>query len=151
MSQDQSFLLGWHFVLFSSEFSHQLLAHGLKNRLEESSSKNQGCVIMCQGIAKSWNMTVAKPSGIVNFVGFQLLGSHGLFPCIGCLQFPMVQTMQKHFGQVIHGLPILGRQVVEFIQNKVGDTLCNTWFLKWRCTKRTFNLRLGYLQNTPSQ
>jgi hypothetical protein len=55
MSQDQSFLLGWHFILFSSEFSHQLLAHGLKYRLEESASKNQCCVIMCQGITKSWN------------------------------------------------------------------------------------------------
>ena len=151
MSQDQSFLLIWHFILISSEFSHQFRCHILKNRLEESASKNQCCVKICQGIAKCWNLRVVNPSGKVTFVDLKIFSTHVFSPLTRCLQIPMLQKMQKRFCQVIHGLPILRRQLVKFVQYKIGDTFCNIQCLKWWSAKRTFNFRLAAWQNTSSQ
>ena len=33
----------------------------------------------------------------------------------------MVQTVQKHLGQVVHGLPVLLGQVSKLVEHKVGD------------------------------
>ncbi len=109
MSQYERLLFGWHFVLFCFEFVHQLLAHGLEYGLEKGASKDQCCIVVGQRIAKRWYVAIAKPSGIVDLVRFQLFGCHRLLPSVWRFQFPVVETVQKHFRKVIHGLPILRR------------------------------------------
>ena len=44
----------------------------------------------------------------------------------------MVETMEKHFGQIIHRLPVFLRQVAKLVEDKVGNSLGNAGFLKRR-------------------
>ena len=57
---------------------------------------------------------------------------HDVFPGGGRLQFPVVETVQEHLGQVVHGLPVLLGQVAKLVQDKVGDTFGDAGLLEGR-------------------
>ena len=59
----------------------------------------------------------------------------------------MVETVQKHFRQVIHGLPVPGWQLRKFVQDKVGDPLGDAGFLEGRVTQWALHHGLAQLQD----
>lgn len=61
--------------------------------------------------------------GVVHLVGGPVLFLRALPVLRGCLQLPVVQTQQEHFGQLKHGLPFLGSQVAELVLDEVQHSL----------------------------
>ena len=49
-----------------------------------------------------------------------------LFACRGRVQLPVVQTVQKHLGKVIHRLPLAGDEMSKLVDHKVRHTLTQT-------------------------
>lgn len=56
---------------------------------------------------------------VVDFVSSQVIILRVLFLHGGCLQFPVIQTMQEHLGKVVHNLPLSLWEVPKFVQYKV--------------------------------
>ena len=57
---------------------------------------------------------------------------HDVFPGGGRLKFPVVETVQKHLCQVVHGLPVLLGQMAKLVQDKVGYTFGDAGLLEGR-------------------
>lgn len=61
--------------------------------------------------------------GVVHLVGGPVLLLRALPVLRGRLQLPVVQTQQEHFGQLKHGLPLLGSQVAELVLDEIQNSL----------------------------
>ena len=60
---------------------------------------------------------------VVDLVILDVIVSISSCPAVGRLQFPVVQAVQEHLGQVVHRLPFLLVQVAKLIHHKVCHTL----------------------------
>ena len=94
---------------------------------------------------------LALPSGVVHFVGGNLISGQLLLPSRGSLELPVVEAVEEHLGQVVHHLPLLGGEVVELVQHEVGHTLGDAGFLVRRITKRSFHAGFGPLENAATE
>jgi len=63
--------------------------------------------------------------GVINTVQSQIFGLSLLllFASCWCVQLPVVQTVQKHLGKIIHCLPFSGDKVPELVDDKVCHSL----------------------------
>ena len=96
-------------------------------------------------------MTVTEPSGVVHFVGRNLIPRQLLLPGCGRLELPVVEAVEEHLGQVVHHLPLLRGEMVELVQHEVGHTLGDTRLLVRRVPQGSFHARLGPLENTATE
>ena len=94
---------------------------------------------------------LALPSGVVHFVGGNLISGQLLLPSRGSLELPVVEAVEEHLGQVVHHLPLLGGEVVELVQHEVGHTLGDAGLLIRRITEGAFNTRFCPLENTATE
>ena len=106
---------------------------------------------MRKRVTEGGDMTVTEPSCVVHFVRRYFVSRQLLLPGSWSLQLPVVETMEEHLGQVVHHLPLLGRQVVELVQDKVGHPLGDAWLLIRRIAQGSFNTRLGSLEDASSE
>ena len=60
---------------------------------------------------------------IVDLVILDVTVSISSCPAVGRLQFPVVQAVQEHLGQVVHRLPFLLVQVAKLVHHKVCHAL----------------------------
>ena len=106
---------------------------------------------MRKRVTEGRDMAVAEPPGVVHFVRMNLVSGQLLLPRRRSLELPVIQTVEEHLGQIIHHLPFLGRQVIEFVQHKISHALGNARLLIRRVTQRSLNTRLSSLQDAASQ
>ena len=69
-------------------------------------------------------MPVTSPC-VIDFVCRKVLTLRVLFLYSWRFQFPVIQAMQKHLGQVMHYLPLSLWKVSKLIKHKVKDSLKN--------------------------
>uniref|UniRef100_A0A6B0V7V5 Putative secreted protein n=1 Tax=Ixodes ricinus TaxID=34613 RepID=A0A6B0V7V5_IXORI len=139
--EDERPLLGGHLVLLGPELVQQLATHRLEHRPEQRPPEDHGGLRVRQAVAERRHVAEAQPPGVVDLVsGGVLVG--GVLPLLlpgrRGFQLPVVEAVKKHLGQVVHGLPLLLRQVPKLVHHEVGDRLCDAWLLEGRVSKWSF-------------
>ena len=119
----------------------------LKNRSQQCPSEDNSGIIVSQRVTKCGNVTIAKPPCVIDLVSRDVVGAHLTFSGGRRLQLPMIQAMQKHLGQVVHGLPISRGQLGEFVEDEVGDPFGDAGLFERGLTQGTFNHWLRNLQD----
>ena len=76
---------------------------------------------MCPRIFSSGG--IKKVPGVVDLVVLDVRVAEARGAAGGRLQLPVVEAVQEHLGQVVHGLPLLLPQAVELVHHKVGHAL----------------------------